>query len=325
MRGDGTSIVFALVAAAAIALAQLPGRLEHARLKEGTDAYLLPPPTQLVTMSLGHRAALADVLWADLQVTQGLRLFEKRRYDLVVEYLDAINELDPTWRDPYRLSDTFITLQAKAASLQQIREARRILERGVRERPNDAELWYVLGMFVTHIAPNSYMEEGSEEFLTWKREGPVYLARAAELAPHDAAITWQTLSGARLLAESGQADRAIEMLRTILATTDDEELRADVEKRLAHFMKLKADAATSAAELERREREKRFRELGRKHYLLLDVPRGRRSSSNLETTLLLGPPRESARCAGSGASEQVDCASSWREWVEAQKSNAPSP
>ena len=36
-------------------------------------------------MSLGHRAAVADLLWADLQVTQGLRLFEKRRYDLVVE------------------------------------------------------------------------------------------------------------------------------------------------------------------------------------------------------------------------------------------------
>lgn len=319
MRGDGLSIVCALAAAGAIALAQLPGRAQHARLKEGTDAYLLPPPTQLVSMSLGHRAALADVLWADLQVTQGLRLFEKRRYDLVVEYLDAINELDPTWRDPYRLADTFITLQAKAASIEQIREARRILERGVRERPNDAELWFVLGAFVTFIAPNSYMEENSEEYTAWKRDGALYLARAAELAPADANITWQTLAGARILAETGQVERSTEMLRTILATTDDPELRADVELRLARLAKQKADTVDSAAEERRRDRDKHFRELARR-YLLLDDPRLRRPGSNLETTLLLGPPRDSARCAGPTRDEA--CVSNWREWAAREQASA---
>ncbi len=318
MRGDIVAAGCLLVAAGVVALSQLPGRREHARIVEGTDAYLLPPPAQLVPMSLGHRAAVADLLWADLQVTQGLRLFEKRRYDLVVEYLDAINELDPTWRDPYRLADTFITLQAKAASIEQVREARRILERGVRERPNDAELWYVLGTFVCFIAPNSYMDENSDEFFAWRRDGALYLARAAELAPANSNMTWQTLAGARILAENGQIERSVEMLTTISATSDDPELRADVERRLGVLLKKKTEGADALALERRRERDQRFRELARKHYVLLDIPQLRRPGSNMSTTLLLGPPRDPALCAGAGAGENTACASSWREWLKAQ-------
>jgi len=322
MRGDAAAISVFLAGAVAIAATQLPGRTEQLRIKEGSDAYLLPPPSQLVHMSLGYRAALADLLWADLQVTQGLRLGEKRRHNLTVNYLDAINELDPKWRDPYRMADTLITVQAKSASIEEVREARRILERGVRERPNDAELWFVLGAFMMFIAPNSYMEPGSEEALAWREQGALHLARAAELAPKDSSITWQTLGAARLLAETGHLERTIEMLSTVLATTEDPELRSDVEQRLRVFMREQSEGAADAEQQKRIARAKRMRQLARDHYFLDERLESRKPGSNVETTMLLGPPRDAGVCAGPAADERPGCASNWREWADADNASA---
>jgi len=257
----------------------------HFQTKEQKDAYLLPPPEHLVVMSLGHRAALADVLWASLLVNEGLRLSEKRRFDISIEYLDAINELDPKWRDPYKLTDSLVTMQAKASPLDQIYAVRRILERGTRERPNDAELWLILGEFVAFIAPSSYFENDAEEAERWRNEGVEYLARAAELAPSNANISWQTLGGARIYAKMGRIDRAVEMYTTILATTDDPELHDRIESQLADIYRVKH---VESAQLYGQVRRKRFQELIAERYPGLSV--GMAS--------LLGQPRDAALCAG---------------------------
>lgn len=305
-RADSIATAVVVAALALAIVSQLPVRAEHQDIKETTETYLLPPPKQLVVMSLGYRAAVADILWANVLVTQGLRLGERRRFDLAIEYTDAINELDPKWRDPYRLVDSLVTLQIKAAPLDQVYAVRRVLERGVKERPNDADLWLVLGTFVYSIVPNSYLEDDPEEAEKWRRDGAEYMYRAAELAPADSNIVWQTLGGARVFSEMGRFDRAIEMYNTILATTDDPALRARIETQL---MELQRQQKVTGAQLYGQARRRAFENLVLENY----------PGVSIHQALILGHPRDTGACAGGGRSvfgSKATCAKTWRRWEE---------
>src|SRR5947208_3150874 len=68
---------------------------------ETSDLYVLPEPEEVVALSLGYRSALVDMLWAHVLVSQGLHNQEKRRFENLTLYLDTINELEPTFADPY--------------------------------------------------------------------------------------------------------------------------------------------------------------------------------------------------------------------------------
>ncbi len=298
-----------LLAVAGAVSTQLPLREAHQQVAFADDAYLLPPPEQLERLSLGHRAALADVLWADLLVSQGLRMGEKRRYNLVVETIDAINHLDPTWRDPYRLTQALVTLQLTAAPREEVLAVRRILERGVRERPNDAELYLILGAFVTYLAPSSYLENEPELAAQWRKEGAEYLARAAELAPKDSNIVWQAIAGDRVLIENDQIERAVEVYQSILATTEDPALRARVEQKLAHLDATKELGARKIAITQRKARGKEMARL-----IVGSYP-----AATLNKALLMPFPREASRCAGGAravAAGTLECASSWQDFAE---------
>jgi tetratricopeptide (TPR) repeat protein len=299
--GDALAAGVLLLAALGVAAAQLPARALHQRVRETSEAYLLPPPKQLVAASLGHRAALADLLWAKVLVTQGLRLQERRRFETVVPYLDAINELDPTWRDPYRMAEPLINFQTVASPLDDVRAVRRVLERGVRERPFDAELWMQLGVYVSFIAPNSYFE-GTEEGARWRQEGAEYLMRATELGDADANIAWQSMGAAGVFLRSGQTERAAEFYDRILATTDDPELR---ERAQLHLAKLASEEQLEA----KRARTQAFQELWRERY----------PGMSITTVLTLGYPRDTAACAGASQAAAADsprCAGSWLDWAE---------
>lgn len=298
-----------VLAGAGAVSTQVPLRETHQQVAFADDAYLLPPPEQLERLSLGHRAALADVMWADLLVSQGLRMGEKRRYNLVVETIDAINQLEPTWRDPYRLTQALVTLQLTAAPREEVLAVRRILERGVRERPNDAELYLILGAFVTYLAPTSYLEDEPELAAQWRKEGAEYLARAAELAPQDSAIVWQAIAGDRVLIENDQIERAVEVYQSILATTEDPELRARVEQKLSQLDATKELGARKIAIAQRRARGK---EMARRIV-------GSYPAATINKARLMPFPRESSRCAGGAravAAGTIECATSWKNFAE---------
>jgi tetratricopeptide (TPR) repeat protein len=310
-RADRLSALMIVVCAGLVYGTQLPARAQHRELKETTEAYLLPPPRQVKVMSLGYRSALADVLWANVLVTAGLRLSERRRFDVAVNYLDAINELDPSWRDPYKMATSLITMQTKEAGIDQVRAARRILERGVRERPTDAELWLILGQFVAWIVPASYLEHDPELAAEWKRDGAQYLQRAAELAPGDQSIQWQTLGAGRIFGEIGDIERAAEMYTTILATTEDPELRTRVLGQLEALDRKHAESAGKLRRFQARKRKQRFLELVVESY-----PGTLPSETK---ALLLGYPRDPAACAGGARSVNASspaCSGSWVEWAE---------
>lgn len=299
------TVAIAAFAALAIVLVRAPLFERHRQIKETSDIYGLPPPRQVVAMSLGYRAAAADLLWAHLLVSQGLRLMEKRRYENMVPLIDTINELDPTFRDPYRLADALITFDATKTPIEDVRAARAIMERGVKHRPLDAELWLSLGEFTAFIAPGSYLTD-PEEQAKWRLDGAHMLVRAAELSGNNSAIAWHALGGARHLSKAGARDAEIRFLERTLVVTDDDELKEKVRARLDQLLGS--------------QRMERFGQLEKgvwdmRHEDLPFVSRLR--------YMALGPPRDADYCAGPKHASEARCAPSFRAWEERLEEASP--
>ncbi|WP_438021286.1 hypothetical protein WMF18_20400 [Sorangium sp. So ce315] len=292
------TVALSAVAAVAIGSVRAPAADLEKRVAETSDVYVLPPPDEVVTMSLGYRAALADLLWSHVLVSQGLHTFERRRFENLTLLLDAINALDPTFRDPYLFADALITFQTSTTPREEVLKAREIMERGVQHRPLDGELWLALGQFVAFIAPASYLTD-PEEQARWRLDGARMLARAAELGGGDANISWQALGGAGILGRAGEREAQIRFLQRTLAVTDDEELRQSIRAQLDKLL------GERAAEGYRR-RLDGFSEIWRR-----DLP-----FVSKTTMLVLGPPLDPAYCAGGAHADEPRCATTWRAWAE---------
>ncbi len=290
-----------LVLAAALVIGATRGPLaaEHHRVKETSDLYALPPPRELLVLSLGYRSALADFLWAHVLVSQGLHNEEHRRFDSLIRLLQAINELEPTYRDPYLFADALITFQANETPREEVLAARAIMERGMANRPLDADLWLAAGEFVGFVSPGTYLTDPAEQ-AQWRLDGARMLARAAELGGDNANISWQALGGAGILSRAGERDAAVRFLRRTLAVTDDPELKERVELQLA---KLLDDARADAFHRV---------EAGIRGVHDQDLPQLTKRSEYM----LVGPPRDPAYCAGKAHAGETACASTWREWEE---------
>jgi tetratricopeptide (TPR) repeat protein len=303
-QSTARAVALMVLAAVGVGSVREPLAAIERRVKETSDVYLLPPPEHVAALSLGYRSALADVLWAHVLVSQGFRLVEKRRFENLTRLLDAINELDPTFRDPYLYADALITLQVGATPREEVLKAREILERGVKNRPLDGEVWLALGQFVAYVAPGYLTDE--EERKRWRIEGAKMLARAAELSGPDSDIGWQAIGGAAILARAGERDAAIRFYERALAVTDDEELKKHIADKLAK------ELAEKLAEARKR-REEELRKLW-----VRDVPHASRTK-----LLVLGPPLDAAFCAGGERKDDPRCATSWTDWVERLSRAAP--
>src|SRR6185437_6429579 len=133
---------------------------------------------------------------------------QHRRYGNLIRLLDAINTLEPTYRDPYRFAESLITFQSSKTPVDEVRAARAIMERGVAARPLDADLWLEMGEFVAFVAPSSYLTDPTEQD-AWRKDGATMLERAAELSGDNANIAWQAIGAARILRKAGERDAQI--------------------------------------------------------------------------------------------------------------------
>jgi tetratricopeptide (TPR) repeat protein len=295
------------VVAVAIAISRGPAAETHHRVDETSDVYVLPPPTMVEAMSLGHRAAFADYLWAGVLVEQGLHTQEKRRFENMPYLIDTINALDPTFRDPYLLIEALTVFQVNGVSEPDIRRAREIVERGARNLPNDPEILGAAGSFIGLMAPSSYLSDPAEKE-QWTVDGAAYLARAAELGDDKKLIGWQALGGYNLLRKTGRHREAVAFLEHALAGTDDEELRQRIKSTLEKLAK--TDVALEKGEQRKamaafRKRQDRFDEIWRTTYPL----------ASRTGALVMGPPYDPAYCAGGRHREDERCALDWAGWA----------
>jgi len=286
-------VAFALIASAALTVNRLRPPLNAAFLgtKSQHDVYTLPSTGQLNAMSLGYRSALADLIFAHVLVSSGIHFQEKRSFEFVSQYIEAVNALDPKFELPYRMADGLITLQAKPVGVDAYRQARRILERGMAEFPYSQGMWTSAGMFLAYLGPTGNIE--GDELADWKLAGGRALARSCELVGSQEPPPRQCIMAAGLLTKAGEAAAAQQFVERMLALNDDPEVR--------RFMGALLEQKVGAVERDRlRERREQF-----KHAWGADLPFISRGAA-----LAIGPRWDSAACAGAS-----QCATSWRAWA----------
>jgi hypothetical protein len=289
-------LAIALIGLAFLAVSRVRKPLNAAFLatKIRDDVYALPPPTQLVTMSLGYRSALADLIFAHVLVSSGIHFQEKRGYEFVGKYIEGVNALDPKFEAPYRMADGLITLQAKPVSVDNYRQARRILERGLAEFPFSQALWASAGQFLAYLGPTGEIK--GEELDDWKLAGARALAHSCELVGSNDPPPQQCIVAAGLLTKSGAAAASRQFIERMLLLNDDPKVR--------EFMNALLEKSLGADE---RERVQARREAFKQAWSI-DLPFITRGA-----LLTIGPRWEPAACTVSS----VTCPTSWRAWATA--------
>jgi tetratricopeptide (TPR) repeat protein len=296
--GSGRLLRWGLLLASVLVIAYTrPRAVASARATKLTsDVLTLPPPAILVEASLGYRAALADLLYTSTVITYGIHGEERRRWEFVGHYLDSIVALDPTFCQTYRYADTFIIYQPVGSpGPEEVRHARRLLEKGLEMCPSDGRLWLSAGQFMVFIG-TQFLTDDAEK-AAFRAAGAKMLTRAAELVSDNENVQWQALAAAGVFTREGNREAAIAFLERVYHITDDDKLKANVANRLAMLRQEGAiDEAKRRAEI--------FNELwGR------DLPFVSRTGM-----LVLGPRYDFASCAGARRSD-ADCAETWADWA----------
>ncbi|MGA7120979.1 MAG: hypothetical protein WBY94_12825 [Polyangiaceae bacterium] len=266
-------------------------RTVHA-IKEAEEVYAFPPPAELHASTLGWDAAAVDLLWAKLLVEYGVHWSEHREFRDVPKYVDAILELEPTYSPVYRYVDTMLAYRPLQGTEDDVRQARAYLERGTRERPQDASLWMRYGQFVAFIAPSFLRTDADRE--VWRKEGAAAIGHAVELGGDaDRALT-----AATVLTRAGETAAAIRYLeRAYVLTPPTSDVHESIGRRLAA---LDAIAKRDEADAVARAVHARWQED------LPSVPR--------DQYLLLGPKVDVTHCAGLRSAAEFTCA---RDWADA--------
>jgi hypothetical protein len=301
VRGSRVSVLWLggvmLAGVALIALVRAPLVERFKAGGSGDEVSMLLSPEHTLVLSLGHREALADYLFATMLVKYGLSFQEKRRFDAAYRYLDTITTLAPKFDRPYLYVDTLLTMRPSPALLEDYLGARRLQERGLAELPDHTELWSVAGQFAAYLAPQYIPPEYREDF---KQAGARDLARACELASNNANIPYHCITAAKMLNRSGQREAMIRMLTRTLAVNDDPDVRKLALAYLGH-----------ATDDRLRERYAR-RNVAIDEQWKASLPQASRNMMSL-----LGPGPAVWRCAGTSAARSTGCFTTWRDWGEA--------
>jgi hypothetical protein len=229
---DAPSMALALGLAVVLgALANVPrlGAMERYLATSGyEDHYYLPAPDWLVPFSLGHREALADLVWLRALVYYGDEFVDRGDVEHVFDYAEAMLALDPDFRAVYAWIGTAGVYRPQDVTAEDVGRAIDIMERGVARFPDDGELAWEVGATLAFELP--HLQQGDRAAQDRSRErGATYLMRASELG---AAPAYAVLTSASLLARVGRAELAASHLEEMYAVTSDPDLRAEIAARI---------------------------------------------------------------------------------------------
>lgn len=249
------------------------------------DVFVLPPAKHLQAMTLGYRAAGADLLWAKLIVEHGVHWEEKRDFPDIPNYLDGILALDPQHPLVYDFVDSLLLFVPTGATEANTRLAREYFERGTRERSQDPKVWLRYGEFMTFLAP-SYIHDRVEAD-RWRKEGALALGHAVDLG----ADPDRSMAAASILGRAGEQKAQITYLQRTYALTDDPETRREIARKLKSVqVAVESEATLNVVETQWRE-----------HFNL----------TSRSGALLLGPYRDTLACAGPQSYDVPTCAADW--------------
>ena len=221
----------ALLCSVAIALAaRKAGESHFLRTQRYEDVYYLPPPNWLAVFSLGHKEALADLIWCRSLIYFGDELHHRGDVQHIYAYTDAMLALDPYFKKVYQWVSACALYRPGEVTAADGRRVIGYLERAIHEFPDDGELAWTLGANYLYELPPLLTSE--EEKTEAKRRAIEHLKVAAL---RGAGPPWLALSTATELGKLGQREQEIEHLQAVYDQVSDPDAKAAIERRLSEL------------------------------------------------------------------------------------------
>ncbi len=172
-------------------------------------------PALAKTLSRSQLPLLIDLYWLRVLNAIGEADSAQKNRDLYA-YGVVLTELDPRFRTAYSYIGLNIPFQYERNKYKNGDLAIDLLERGVRQFPNDMQLHLYLGF--TMVFVERHYREAADVFLRGSKlpNAPRFMAGLAT----------------RLLSQSGQAGDALKLARDLAASTEDEEVKSGLEQRV---------------------------------------------------------------------------------------------
>ena len=221
LRGTALAIAFALAVAVAVTL-----RISAQKgLPADVDAEIdIPPIPGEVARALcfGFQSLLAD-----FTLLEAIQILPQRHGDMPLEVagpmdrrlfrlLDYSVEVDPKFAGAYRFAAAALPHETMDGKAYGVLNAVRILEKGLRERPDDWHMGFLLGFLQSY----------------YLRDFPA-AARSLSIAaqqPH--APAWVGLLATRLAAQGGDLQIATSLAEAMLAQATEESTRKEWQERV---------------------------------------------------------------------------------------------
>lgn len=202
-------------------------------------ATVLIPPAQVLQFA-PNRELVADLLWCRLLVYYGSNWLGDGDLSQVEQLLDGVITLSPRFKAVYEWAAYAVTYRTGTATQEEFRSSIRYLEKAMREFPDDYQYFWIAGAryYFDLWSPDAaivrkYRERGAEL---------IEHAMAKPNAPHDLATT-----AANMRSKLGQQQRALENLRQMVLSTNDQDARQTMLSRVRVADPDLADALERAA------------------------------------------------------------------------------
>ena len=188
------------------------------------DIYYLPPPAWLKVMSLGHREALADLIWMRALIYFGDEFANAGTVRHVFRYGRSLIGLDPDFRRAYKWVGLAGLYTPKGSSTEFMEQAIEVLKEGADRFRDDGDLAWDAGASIAYdLVPHLGEDDPRREAL--QLQANEYMMTAARLG---AAPDWLVLTNASQLRKLGQADRALRHLEEMYATVRDPNIKQQI-------------------------------------------------------------------------------------------------
>lgn len=211
---------------------------QYASTRQYDPRLYLPSAKALPWLSLGHREAFADVLWAKTLVYYGEELGERGSLSFANAYVEAMTTLDPYFRAAYLWAGTTAIYRTTEITGDDVRSAIAWLERACEVFPNDGKLAWELGA-AWAFELSQYLPTRAERDEALRQALP-HFQKAVRLGEGPA---WMSLTNVSYMLRIGEREQAVKHLEEMYSSVRDDETREQIRLQLE---RLRGEAFTEA-------------------------------------------------------------------------------
>ena len=180
------------------------------------DVIYIPLDSSFIKLlSPADPSFVSDLIWMRAAYYFGYHALSDRQYPYLVHLLDIITDLSPKWDYPYTFGAALLPTEAESAE-----EGYYIIDKGIRQFPDDWQLWFFKGYYQWQIDNN--LLEAAETL------------RHASLLP--GAPTYLVRLPSTLATRAGQRELAVRFIHESLKQVKDEKQKQVLLEKLQEMV-----------------------------------------------------------------------------------------